>query len=230
LEIRKDKTGLNKSNKLQGSRGLTRLLLLVVLLFSVHLIIIAQEKGKASYYSQRLHGARMSDGSKYHRDSMTCAHRRYPLGTMLKVTNLSNGKSVVVKVTDRGPHARGRIIDLSYAAAKEINMIAAGIATVRVEPYKEHTGIPYRNDDKDDIEIDFEFNKHIFDYEPKWQIKENNGPVFTDQMRDKVLDDEEKISQMKDEIHTPTKTDKNKKREERPVRTPHKASQRHSNQ
>ena len=134
MEIRKDKTGLNKSNKLQGSRGLTRLLLLVVLLFSVHLINIAQEKGKASYYSQRLHGARMSDGSKYHRDSMTCAHRRYPLGTMLKVTNLSNGKSVVVKVTDRGPHARGRIIDLSYAAAKEINMIAAGIATVRVEP------------------------------------------------------------------------------------------------
>ena len=96
--------------------------------------------------------------------------------------------------------------------------------------YKEHSGIPYRNDDKDEIEIDFEFNKHIFDYEPKWQIKENNGPVFTDQMRDKVLDDEEKISQMKDEIHTPTKTTPTKKREERPVRTPHKASQRHSNQ
>ena len=67
----------------------------------------AQERGKASYYSNSLQGRRMSSGLKYHRDSMFCAHKRYDLGQMLQVTNLSNGKSVVVKVADRGPHTRG---------------------------------------------------------------------------------------------------------------------------
>lgn len=230
MEIR-EKTGLNKSIRQQGGRGLTRLLLLVVLFFSVQFITIAQEKGKASYYSHRLHGVRMSDGTKYHRDSMTCAHKRYPLGTLLKVTNLTNGKSVVVKVTDRGPHTRGRIVDLSYAAAKQINMIASGVVMVKVEVYKENAGVPYRNEEEDnDVELDFEFSKYIYDYTPAWQIKEKEGPVFTDQMRDKVLDDEEKISQMKEEISTSSKPDKNKKKEERPQRTPHKASQRHGHQ
>lgn len=73
----------------------------------------------------------MSDGTRYHRDSLTCAHNRYPLGTMLKVTNIKNGKSVVVKVTDRC--GTRRIIDLSYAAAKQLGMISAGLAMVRVE-------------------------------------------------------------------------------------------------
>ena len=172
----------------------------------------------------------MSDGTKYHRDSMTCAHKRYPLGTMLKVTNLTNGKSVVVKVTDRGPHTRGRIVDLSYAAANQINMIASGVVMVKVEIYKENAGVPFRNDEKDEeVELDIEFSKYIYDYTPAWQVKDNDGPVFTDQQRDKVLDDEAKILQMKEEINTSDKTTKNKKMEERPQRVPHKASQRHSN-
>lgn len=93
----------------------------------------AQQRGKATYYSHRLHGVRMSDGSRYHRDSMTCAHKTYPMGTILKVHNLSNDKEVYVKVTDRGPYGKGKIIDLSYAAAREIGMIGAGIANVEVE-------------------------------------------------------------------------------------------------
>ena len=97
----------------------------------------------------------MSDGTKYHRDSMTCAHKRYPLGTLLKVTNLTNGKSVVVKVTDRGPHTRGRIVDLSYAAAKQINMIASGVVMVKVEVYKENAGVPYRNEEEDNETVDY---------------------------------------------------------------------------
>lgn len=88
----------------------------------------------ASYYSNRLHGRRMSDGTRYHRDSLICAHKKYELGTMLKVTNIKNGKSVVVRVADRC--SGHRIIDLSYAAAKEIGIIRAGVAMVRVENMK----------------------------------------------------------------------------------------------
>jgi rare lipoprotein A len=90
---------------------------------------------------------------------MTCAHRYYPFGTLLKVKNLSNGKEVIVKVTDRGPYGRNRIIDLSYGAAKKLGMLSQGIAMVEV---KRVDGIvpPYR-DDGEDGETglpDFEFN------------------------------------------------------------------------
>lgn len=68
------------------------------------------QRGKATYYSKRATGARTSSGERVHHDSLTCAHRTYPFGTKLKVTNPANGKSVIVKVTDRGPFARGRIM------------------------------------------------------------------------------------------------------------------------
>lgn len=90
--------------------------------------------GNATYYGHKFHGRRTSDGSRYHRDSLTCAHRTLPFGTLLKVRNARNGREVVVKVTDRGPFGRGRIIDLSYAAAKEIDMVGAGVARVEVTP------------------------------------------------------------------------------------------------
>lgn len=91
------------------------------------------KRGKASYYHHRFHGRRMSSGTHYHRDSLFCAHRTLPFGTLLKVTNVKNGKWTVVKVADRGPFHRNRIIDLSYAAAKDIDMIRAGTATVEIE-------------------------------------------------------------------------------------------------
>lgn len=112
----------------------------------------------ASYYSNRMHGRRMSDGSKYHKDSLTCAHRRYPLGSLLKVTNLKNGKSVVVKVTDRC--GKSRMIDLSYAAAKALDFISAGITLVTVEKYVEKRGVPYRQEnDVETPELDFEITE-----------------------------------------------------------------------
>lgn len=124
----------------------------------------------ASYYSNRLHGKRMSDGTRYHKDSLTCAHKRYPLGTMLKVTNIRNDKSVVVKVTDRC--GSRRIIDLSYAAAKEIGLIAMGVAMVRVEKYHQNKGVPYKPDDEIDIpELDLEVTKKGDDYAPEWNNK-----------------------------------------------------------
>lgn len=109
----------------------------------------------------------MSDGTRYHKDSLTCAHRLYPLGSMLKVTNIKNGKSVVVRVADRC--GSRRIIDLSYAAAKEIGIIAAGIAMVRVEKYNENKGVPYKQDDSIDIpELDLEVTGKSDDYTPEW--------------------------------------------------------------
>lgn len=75
----------------------------------------------------------MTNGDKYNAKEFVAAHRNYPLGTLLKVTNLDNGKFVVVKVTDRGPFTRTRVVDISYAAAEKIGMIASGHANVKVE-------------------------------------------------------------------------------------------------
>lgn len=129
--------------------------------------LLAQEHGTASYYSNRMHGRRMSDGTRYHKDSLTCAHRSYPLGTKLKVTNIKNGKSVVVKVTDRC--GTRRIIDLSYAAAKQLDIIALGVATVKVERYVENKGVPFKEEPEDLMpELDFEVTKEPRQDVPAW--------------------------------------------------------------
>ena len=90
------------------------------------------QKGKATYYSRRATGARTASGERLHHDSLTCAHRTHPFGTLLKVTNPSNGKDVIVKVTDRGPFARGRIIDLSWGAAKQLGILAQGLSLIHI--------------------------------------------------------------------------------------------------
>lgn len=92
----------------------------------------AQQRGVASYYSKRATGAMTASGEKLHHDSMTCAHRTHPFGTILHVKNPANGREVVVRVTDRGPFGRGRIIDLSWGAAKELGILSQGIAQVEV--------------------------------------------------------------------------------------------------
>lgn len=96
-----------------------------------------KQRGKATYYSKRATGARTSSGRKLHHDSLTCAHRTYPFGTKLKVTNVSNKKFTIVTVTDRGPYSKGKIIDLTYRAAQELGMISQGVAVVEVEVYNE---------------------------------------------------------------------------------------------
>lgn len=117
-------------------------ILLTALLFPIW-ISAQTQKGKATYYSKRATGSRTSSGERLHHDSLTCAHRSYPFGTRLLVTNLNNGRSVVVRVTDRGPYARGRIIDLSWRAAKELDILNHGVAMVRVDVMKETT-IPFK--------------------------------------------------------------------------------------
>lgn len=92
-----------------------------------------QEEGLASYYHDRFHGRKSSSGRVHDKDEMVAAHRTYPFGTFLRVTNLSNMKSVVVCVTDRGPHRKGRIIDVSSGAAELLGFKKKGLARVRVE-------------------------------------------------------------------------------------------------
>ena len=89
--------------------------------------------GVASWYGSDFHGKPTSSGEIYNMYAFTCAHREYPFGAQLKVTNLSNNKSVYCTVNDRGPFVSGRDIDLSYAAAKEINLIGPGTTDVRIE-------------------------------------------------------------------------------------------------
>ena len=91
------------------------------------------QRGKATYYSKRATGSRTANGDRLHHDSMTCAHRTFPFGTLLKVTNTQNGRTVVVRVNDRGPFIRGRIIDLSWGAARELGILSQGVAAVTVE-------------------------------------------------------------------------------------------------
>lgn len=93
----------------------------------------AQEEGFASYYHHRFHGRNSSSGRVHDKDELVAAHRKHPFGTFLRVTNLENLKSVIVCVTDRGPHRKGRIIDVSTAAAELLDFIEDGITRVRVE-------------------------------------------------------------------------------------------------
>jgi rare lipoprotein A len=91
------------------------------------------EKGVASWYGEKFHGRRTSSGETYDMYAMTAAHKTLPLPTYARVTNLSNGKSVVVKINDRGPFVDNRIVDLSYTAATQLDMIGQGTAFVELE-------------------------------------------------------------------------------------------------
>jgi rare lipoprotein A len=90
-------------------------------------------QGEASYYGNELAGHRTSSGERFNPNGLTAAHRTLPLGTKLRVTNVANGRSVIVRVNDRGPFVRSRLIDVSLGAAREIQMVRSGKAQVRLE-------------------------------------------------------------------------------------------------
>ena len=119
------------------------------------------QSGKASFYSKKFTGRQTASGERLHHDSLTCAHRTYPFGTMLKVTNPANGNVVYVRVTDRGPYVKGRIIDLSVRAARELGIIARGIAPVIVERIGEFI-VPFKPEDVIDL--------------PDFEMGANDGP------------------------------------------------------
>jgi rare lipoprotein A len=100
--------------------------------------VVRTLRGKAVFYGDKWHGRKTASGERFSQRKMTAAHRSLPFGTRVRVTNLSNGRSVVVKINDRGPFGRdrSRIIDLSKAAAKSLDFIDSGWARVRVEVLK----------------------------------------------------------------------------------------------
>ena len=99
--------------------------------------VIYVEKGEASYYGPGFHGKETASGETFNQNDLTAAHRKLPLGTEAKVTNLENGKSVKVEVNDRGPYAKGRVIDLSKGAAKKLGIDDEGTAKVKIEATKD---------------------------------------------------------------------------------------------
>jgi rare lipoprotein A len=94
------------------------------------------EEGVASFYADSFHGRETASGETYSKRAMTAAHRTLPFETRVKVTNLENGRSVSVRINDRGPHVEGRVIDLSGAAARKLRMTESGTAKVRLEVYE----------------------------------------------------------------------------------------------
>lgn len=101
------------------------------------------QTGKASWYGKKFHGRKTANGETYNMYAMTAAHKTLPIGTWVRVDNLLNKKNVVVRVNDRGPFVRGRIIDLSYTSAKKIDLVGPGTAPVRVTALGLANGDPY---------------------------------------------------------------------------------------
>jgi rare lipoprotein A len=91
------------------------------------------QTGIASYYGAKHQGKRTASGERFNLHSLTAAHRRLPFGTRVLVTNMDNGRKVTVRINDRGPHTRGRLIDLSREAAEQLGMLGSGTARVRVQ-------------------------------------------------------------------------------------------------
>ena len=91
------------------------------------------QSGKASYYARMHHGQRTANGETHDQNALVAAHRSLPFGTRVRVTNQQNGKQVIVRINDRGPFRRGRIIDVSRAAAAQLDMLERGVVRVRIE-------------------------------------------------------------------------------------------------
>lgn len=97
------------------------------------------ETGKASYYADKYDGRKTSNGEVFRQQKFTAAHKSIPFGTKVKVTNLNNGKTVTVRINDRGPFVEGRIIDLSKRAAGKIDLTQAGVAPVKIRYKKRNS-------------------------------------------------------------------------------------------
>jgi rare lipoprotein A len=115
-----------------------RILILIMLAFAAQPDTFAQvklgktETGNASYYATRFHGKKTSFGEVHKSTELIAAHRSYPLNTMLEVTNLENDEKVIVRVNDRGPFSKNRVVDLSKEAARLLGIVAKGVANVSI--------------------------------------------------------------------------------------------------
>ena len=124
-------------------------------------------KGIASWYNA--HGRFTANGERFHKDSLTCAHRTFPFGTRLKVKNIKNGREVIVRVTDRGPFGGKYNIDLSIAAARILGIIRLGFAEVEITQYEE-TVVPLKAGPIKVPDLEFGSVNLENDYTPEWKI------------------------------------------------------------
>ncbi len=118
------------------------LILIFICLGTVFGQSFCTEEGKASYYGSRFNGRKTANGEIFRMNELTAAHPHLPFNTLVKVTNIQNNKSVIVRINDRGPFSKSRIIDISKSAAVEIDMVKRGVAHVKVELFEE---IEHRN-------------------------------------------------------------------------------------
>lgn len=114
-----------------------KIVLVACIVLVITFTVVAQKveigkkiKGSASYYHKKFNGRKTASGERLNNQDYTCAHRFFPFGTMLEIVNPSNGKWVVVRVNDRGPFSKNRVIDLSFSAAKQLGMIQKGILKI----------------------------------------------------------------------------------------------------
>ncbi len=145
-----------------------KILLFLFLLISMGENAFAQQRGKATFYTRKWDGRKTASGERLYNDSLVCAHKSHNFGTLLKVVNPANGKEVIVKVIDRGPYMKGRIIDLSIRAARELGILSQGVAMVEVSVYRKPTEVPYKPEDYElpEIELESTTGESII---PQWQ-------------------------------------------------------------
>lgn len=102
--------------------------------------IVSEEYGIASYYGDEFHGRKTANGERYDKNALSCAHKSLPFGTRVRITRLDNGKSIVLRVNDRGPYTKGYIVDLSRRAAELMGMMKVGIVKAKLEVLEDHEG------------------------------------------------------------------------------------------
>ena len=141
------------------------------------------QTGLASWYGPKFHGNKTASGERYNMYKKTAAHKTLPLGTYVKVLNLDNGKQTVVRINDRGPFVKGRIIDLSYTAAKEIGLVGPGVAKVKVTALgKQVDTIKSPVGTKPVIEIP-EMNRGLFTVQVGAFIRQENALKLADRLK-----------------------------------------------
>lgn len=194
----------NKSIRLLKATQSLRIWALMLCLFCYCQISINAQviKGKATFYSKRATGSRTANGERLNNDSLTCAHRTFPFGTMLRVKNPANGRAVVVRVNDRGPFIRGRIIDLSWRAAKELGIIAQGVAMVEVEKVG-RVGKPIIMKDEEEGQErlpEFEFDMTLAGYSfiDEWKERQQTTRKLQDVAPTKNAEKQEDATQWSD--------------------------------
>ncbi len=171
---------------------------------------LATEIGRASWYGPPYHNRRGSNGEVYNMHAMTAAHRTLPLGSIVRVTNLKTGHNVLVRITDRGPFISGRVLDLSLAAARKVDVYEPGVAEVKVEVMQ--TPVPIETGGKWAVQIggfaDENSATNLADHLTRRyrtaKVKRFNSPAGDWWLRVRVLDDDrQRAQQLAADTHTP---------------------------